>query len=121
MDRRDFLKKSVMGVTAVAATGIVRLPARATVNHMKTKHESYMKKIIIIDGGPRRNMNTAGMLQAFAEGAKSAGNEVEVKTVRLYDLDYKGCMSCMACKIKGRASNICRFKDALTPVLEEIA
>ena len=27
-----------------------------------------MKKIIIIDGGPRRNMNTAQMLQKFAEG-----------------------------------------------------
>jgi multimeric flavodoxin WrbA len=121
MDRRDFLKKSVIGVTAVAATSIVKLPAMATVNNIKTKHESYMKKIVIIDGGPRRNMNTAGMLQAFAEGVRSAGKEVEVKMVRLYDLDYKGCMSCMACKIKGRASNICRFKDALTPVLEEIA
>ena len=80
-----------------------------------------MKKIMIIDGGPRRNVNTAGMLQAFAEGAKSAGKDVEVKTVRLYDLDYKGCMSCMACKIKGRVSHICKFKDALTPILEEIA
>ena len=37
-------------------------------NTIKTKHESYMKKIIIIDGGPRRNMNTTGMLQAFADG-----------------------------------------------------
>ena len=27
----------------------------------------------------------------------------------------------MACKLKGKASNICRFKDALTPVLEEIS
>ena len=27
----------------------------------------------------------------------------------------------MACKVKGRASNVCKFKDALTPVLEEIA
>ena len=80
-----------------------------------------MKKIIIIDGGPRKNMNTAKLLQRFAEGAKSAGSDVEVKTVRLYDLDYRGCMSCMACKLKGKASNICRFKDALTPVLEEIA
>ena len=61
------------------------------------------------------------MLQKFAEGATSVSSEVEVKTVRLYGLDYKGCMSCMACKIKGRASNICKFKDALTPVLEEIA
>ena len=29
-----------------------------------------MKKIIIIDGGPRRNMNTAQMLQKFAEGIR---------------------------------------------------
>ena len=80
-----------------------------------------MKKIIIIDGGPRKNMNTAQLLQRFAEGVKSVGNDVEVKTVRLYDLDYKGCVSCMSCKLKGNVSNICRFKDALTPVLEEIA
>ena len=80
-----------------------------------------MKKIVIIDGGPRRNFNTASMLQKFAEGASSVGSDIEVKTVRLYGLDYKGCMSCMACKIKGKASNVCKFKDALTPVLEEIA
>ena len=80
-----------------------------------------MAKIIIIDGGPRRNFNTASMLQKFAEGACSVSNEVEVKTVRLYGLEYKGCMSCMACKIKDKASNICKFKDALTPVLKEIS
>ena len=79
-----------------------------------------MKKIII-DGGPRKNFNTASILQKFAEGATSVSDKIEVKTVRLYGLDYKGCMSCMACKIKGKASNVCKFKDALTPVLEEIA
>ena len=76
---------------------------------------------MIIDGGPRKTFNTASMLQKFAEGASSVSNEIEVKTVRLYELDYKGCMSCMACKVKGKASNVCKFKDALTPVLEEIA
>ena len=80
-----------------------------------------MKKIIIIDGGPRKNFNTASMLQKFAEGATSVSDKIEVKTVRLYGLDYKGCMSGMACKGKGKASNVCKFKDALTPVLEEIA
>lgn len=80
-----------------------------------------MKKIMIIDGGPRKTFNTASMLQKFAEGATSVSSDIEVKTVRLYSLDYKGCMSCMACKIKGKASNVCKFKDALTPVLEEIA
>lgn len=80
-----------------------------------------MSKIIIIDGGPRKTFNTASMLKKMAEGAASVSEQIEVKTIRLYGLDYKGCMACMACKIKGRASNVCKFKDALTPILEEIA
>ena len=65
-----------------------------------------MKKIVIVDGGPRKNMNTAQLLQRFSEGAKSVGEDVEVKIVRLYDIDYKGCTSCMACKLKGQVSDI---------------
>ena len=60
-----------------------------------------MKNILIIDGGPRRNMNTAALCEAFAEGAKEVSPEIEVERVRLYDLPpYKGCMSCLACKLK---------------------
>ena len=47
---------------------------------------------MIIDGGPRKNFNTASMLQKFAEGAMSVSEQIEVKTVRLYGMDYKGCM-----------------------------
>ena len=74
-----------------------------------------MKKIMVIDGGPRKTMNTAALLEKVAEGIASAGKDIEVKHVRLYDLNYKGCMSCMACKLKGKASNVCKFRDALTP------
>lgn len=80
-----------------------------------------MKKMMIIDGGPRKTFNTAAMLEKIAEGARSVSDEIEVKTVRLYDIDYKGCMSCMACKLKGKVSNVCKFRDALTPILEEVA
>ena len=38
-----------------------------------------MRKIIIIDGGPRKSMNTAKLLQKFAEGVKSAGSDMEVR------------------------------------------
>ena len=79
------------------------------------------KKVIIIDGGPRKQFNTAAMLQKIAEGITSVSEEIDVKTVRLYSLDYKGCMSCMACKLKDRAAKVCKFLDALTPVLEDIA
>ena len=80
-----------------------------------------MKKMMMIDGGPRKTFNTAAMLEKIAEGARSVSDEIEVKTVRLYDIDYKGCMSCMACKLKGKVSNVCKFRDALTPILEEVA
>ena len=78
-----------------------------------------MKKIMIIDGGPRKHFNTAAMCEKFAEGVRSVG--VEVKIVRLYDLDYKGCMSCMACKLKAKRADSCRFKDGLTEILAEAA
>ncbi|MBP5786811.1 MAG: flavodoxin family protein, partial [Kiritimatiellae bacterium] len=60
-----------------------------------------MKKILIVDGGPRRNMNTAALCDAFEEGARGVSPEVEVARVRLYDLPpWKGCVSCLACKLK---------------------
>ena len=116
MDRREFVKDMAM----VAIT-VLSSPLMALADAQSNNRNSNMKKIMIIDGGPRKNMNTAQMLQKIAEGARSVGNNIEVKIVRLYDLDYKGCMSCMACKIKGKASNVCKFKDALTPILDEIA
>ncbi len=113
-NRRDFIKRAAM---ALAAIPVMSSPLGLLAQ--ETQNNSKMKKIMIIDGGPRKNMNTAAMLEKVAEGARSAG--AEAKVVRLYDLNYKGCISCLACKIKGRASNVCKFKDALTPVLEEIA
>jgi len=80
-----------------------------------------MKKIIIVDGGPRRNMNTASMLDSFERGVAEADNSIEVKRIRLYELDYKGCMSCLACKVKGHASNVCVFKDGLHDLLTDLS
>ena len=36
-----------------------------------------MSKVLIIVGSPRENGNTASLAAAFAEGAKSAGHEVD--------------------------------------------
>ena len=79
------------------------------------------RKIVIIDGGPRRNMNTAQMAASFAEGVRSAGKDIEIKQYRLYDIDYRGCMSCLACKLKGKSSRVCVFKDGLKEVLDEVS
>ena len=77
-------------------------------------------KIIIFDGGPRKGWNTARMCESFAAGAAEAGAEVE--TVRLYDLDFKGCRSCFACKVKGGASDgRCAQRDGAGGLLERAA
>jgi len=59
-----------------------------------------MTKALFINGSPRKNGNTAQLLKRAMNGAREAGAEVEL--VNLYDrsLNYKGCMSCFACKIK---------------------
>lgn len=117
MDRREFIKKSGMAVMAAAISPLLASPLGKIIEETKTN--TGMKKIMIIDGGPRKNMNTAAMVEKFAEGAREAG--AEVKIVRLYDIDYKGCRSCMACQLKGKRVDSCRFKDGLTDILAECA
>lgn len=76
-------------------------------------------RVTAINGSPRKKWNTATLLEHVLEGAKSQGAETEL--VHLYDLDYKGCTSCFACKLKdGKSYGTCAMKDGLTPVLEKI-
>lgn len=76
-------------------------------------------KVIAINGSPRKNWNTATLLEKALEGAASEGAETEL--IHLYDLDFKGCISCFACKLKGGKSfGKCAVKDELTPVLERL-
>lgn len=77
-------------------------------------------KVIAVNGSPRKNWNTATLLQKALEGAKSVGADTEI--IHLYDLNFKGCTSCFACKIKNsRHIGHCAMKDDLTGVLEKIA
>jgi len=77
-----------------------------------------MKKFIAINGSPRRNWNTAQLLQEAMRGAQDAGAETEI--VHLYTLNFKGCTSCFACKLKSRPHGSCAMKDDLSPVLEKV-
>ncbi|MEL7642277.1 MAG: flavodoxin family protein [Solidesulfovibrio sp.] len=77
-------------------------------------------RIMAINGSPRKKWNTASLLGQALEGAKSRGAAVEI--VHLYDLDFKGCVSCFECKrIGGKNYGHCAVKDGLTPVLERAA
>jgi multimeric flavodoxin WrbA len=76
-------------------------------------------KVLAFNGSPRKKWNTATLLDKALEGAASNGAATEM--IHLYDLDYKGCKSCFACKLKhGDSYGKCALKDGLTPVLEKI-
>ena len=74
-------------------------------------------KAMFVNGSPRKNWNTAKMLENAIQGATEAGAECEM--VHLYDINFHGCKSCFACKIKNSKTNgVCAIKDDLRPVLE---
>ena len=77
-----------------------------------------MKKIYAINGSPRKNGNTAQLLQKALEGAASAG--AEVKLIQLADLNFSGCRSCFACKKLANPSPGCVLKDDLSETLQEL-
>lgn len=52
------------------------------------------KKIIVLNGSPRKNGNTSALVKAFREGAESAGHSVT--EFWLGGMDIHGCRGCCA-------------------------
>ena len=60
-----------------------------------------MKKIVILNGSPRRNGNTSALVKAFTQGAESAGNTVT--EFFLDSMEIHGCRGCFG----GHSSQEC--------------
>ena len=70
--------------------------------------------VLAINGSPRKNWNTATLLNKALEGAAAQGAQTEL--IHLYDLNFKGCISCFACKRKdGKSYGKCAYHDDLSP------
>ena len=50
------------------------------------------KKVVILNGSPRKKGNTSALVRAFAEGAESAGNMVT--EFFLDGMNIHGCKGC---------------------------
>lgn len=76
-------------------------------------------KVIGLNGSPRKNWNSAQMLEHALKGAAAAGAETEL--IHLIDLNATGCRSCFACKrIGGKSFGRCAVRDDLTDILNRI-
>ena len=71
-------------------------------------------KIIAIYGSPRRNGNTATLLQKAVEGARDGG--AEVAEIVLRDLKMSPCLEIYGCKNAGE----CRLKDDFQTTRDQI-
>ena len=69
-------------------------------------------KIAILNGSPKVG-NTAAMVDAFAEGAKEAGHEVEI--LHVGKMKINGCLACEYCHGKGEGT--CVQKDDMEKVM----
>ena len=74
--------------------------------------EETTMKITVLNGSPRKE-NTAAMVAAFAEGAESAGHEVEI--LHVGKMRIAGCLGCEYCHGKGEGA--CVQKDDFEKVL----
>ena len=71
-----------------------------------------MKKIVILNGSPRRNGNTSALIKAFTQGAESAGNTVT--EFFLDSMEIHGCRGCFG----GHSSQECHCvqKDDMSQI-----
>lgn len=77
-------------------------------------------KVIALNCSPRKNFNTAELIEKAVEGAESKG--AEVKLVNIYDYTFQGCKGCLACKlIKNQENVLCVVKDEITDLLKEMS
>lgn len=74
-----------------------------------------MKKIVCVLGSPRKGGNTEVIAKKILETAEGLGASSQI--FRLYDMNFKGCVACLACK---KTTDFCVLQDDLTPLLQAL-
>ncbi len=88
---------------------------------MQTEYIYIIMKIIAINGSPRKEGNSARLLQKWVDGFIYLHPETEVEWVNLYSLKYTGCRSRFACKRKeGKFYGQCPIKDDIHDLIEKV-
>ena len=73
-----------------------------------------MKKVVVISTSLRPGSNSNALAEQFAEGAKTAGNEVEFISLRGKEIKF--CIGCMSCQKTGA----CVFKDDVPAIMDKV-
>jgi multimeric flavodoxin WrbA len=74
------------------------------------------KRVLIVNGSPRRRGNSALLAEQVAVGAREAGADVE--TVTIQGMDVQPCTACEACK--GTEEGDCIIQDDMQSLYPKI-
>jgi multimeric flavodoxin WrbA len=77
------------------------------------------KKIMVLNGSPRKGGNTSTVAAWFAEGAMAAGAEVEMIHIAQLKSKFSGCIACMGCQKSDKYE--CQVEDDVKPVLARMS
>ena len=72
------------------------------------------KKVLVISASLRPGSNSHALAEQFAEGAREAGHEVELVSLRGREIQF--CRGCTACQKTGS----CVIRDDVAPLLEKL-
>ena len=72
--------------------------------------------ILVLNGSPRPQGETANMVSAFKNAAEKAGHEVRV--IEVCRLNIRGCLACEYCHGKGRG--VCAQKDDMRQIYDAL-
>lgn len=97
MDRRKFIKNTLITVAGVAVAG--------SVVFSNNKQGDKKMKILVITGSPRKNGNSNTLADNFIKGAQESGH-----TIVRFDSAFKKVHPCIACNKCGMNGE-CVFKD----------
>ena len=78
------------------------------------KQEELIMKVLILNGSPKENGNTAAALTEMAKIFAAEG--IETETVRVGHLEVRGCISCASCYKTGR----CVMDDIVNELAEKL-
>jgi len=77
------------------------------------------KKILVLSGSPKKDCNTATLVDWFSEGARLKGAQVEIVLTAFLKYKSTGCISCRVCQKIDTYE--CVIDDDAKPVLKKMA
>jgi multimeric flavodoxin WrbA len=103
----------------VSQARIRSLGMAAGLESVSTQYEErrimFMKKVVIFNGSPRFDGNTATICNMIERGAKE--HNAQVNSYTLFKLKMSACQGCFGCRIN---DGKCSLSDELTKAIEQV-